>query len=404
MERVILHCDLNNFFASVECRDHPELFGKSVAVCGSVEDRHGIVLAKNERAKGFGVKTAEPVWQAKQKCPDLLVVPPHFDRYLYFSGLVKQVYLSYTNQVEAFSIDECWLDVTGSTRLFGNGPEIADQIRDRTKSELGLGVSVGVSFNKIFAKLGSDMKKPDATTVITRENFREKVWPLPTDSLLGVGRVTARRLNSLGIKTIGDLARTDSKYIVSSFGKTGYDMWKNANGLDDSGVCSSEVSAAPKSIGNSITCVHDLFGFDEVWPVLLYLAEKVSFRMRDAGAVASGLQLSIKDNRLHVSQHQMRLEVPTRLTMDLARAAKELFQKGYGWSCPVRALGISGFGLLPESEMQQTSLFHSILCDEKTERLESRMEHVRNKYGKASVKRAVLMEKLPLPAGGGEKR
>ncbi|MBW7573389.1 DNA polymerase IV [Caproiciproducens faecalis] len=404
MERVILHCDLNNFFASVECRDHPELCGKAVAVCGSVEDRHGIVLAKNELAKSFGIKTAEPVWQAKKKCPDLLIVPPHFDRYLYFSDMVKQIYLSYTNQVEPFSIDECWLDVTGSTRLFGSGPEMADQIRARTKSELGLSVSVGVSFNKIFAKLGSDLKKPDATTVITRENFREKVWPLSADSLLGVGKVTGKHLNSMGIKTIGDLAGTDSKYIRSSFGKMGYEMWKNANGLDNSEVSAGEVSEIPKSIGNSITCVHDLFDMDEIWPILLYLAEKISFRMRSAGVVASGIQLTIKDNRLHVSQHQMQLEIPTRLTMDLALAAKEMFRKSYCWACPVRALGISGFSLLPESETQQTSLFHSALRDEKMEQLESRLEHVRNKYGKASVKRAALMEKLPLPTGHGDQK
>nr|WP_319488373.1 DNA polymerase IV [uncultured Caproiciproducens sp.] len=398
MERSILHCDLNNFFASVECRDHPELSSRPVAVCGSVEDRHGIVLAKNERAKSFGVKTAEAVWQAKKKCPDLLIVPPHFDRYIYFSNLVKEIYLSYTNQVEPFGIDECWLDVTGSIRLFGNGPDIAEQIRARIKSEIGLTVSVGVSFNKIFAKLGSDMKKPDAMTVITWENYKEKVWSLPVDALLGVGRTTGKHLSTMGIKTIGDLARTDSKYIISSFGKAGHDMWINANGLDYSEVMCDDVHTAPKSIGNSITCVHDLFNIDEVWPVLLYLAEKISFRMRDAGLIASGIQLSVKDNRLHSSQHQMHLEVPTRLTMDLACAAKEMFLKGYDWSCPVRALGISGFALLPESEMQQTSFFHSVLRDEKMEQLESRMEHVRDKYGKSSVKRAVFMQPLPLPA------
>lgn len=399
MERSILHCDLNNFFASVECRDHPELNSRPVAVCGSVEDRHGIVLAKNEQAKQFGVRTAETVWQAKKKCPDLLVVPPHFDRYIYFSNMVKQIYLSYTDQVEPFGIDECWLDVTGSDRLFGTGPEIAKQILTRVKLELGLTVSVGVSFNKVFAKLGSDMKKPNAMTVITRENYKEKVWPLPADALLGVGRTTGKRLSTMGIKTIGDLARIDSKYVVSSFGKAGYDMWTNANGLNCSEVLSNGVYTAPKSIGNSITCVHDLFDMDEVWPVLLFLAEKISFRMRDAGLIASGLQLSVKDNRLHASQHQMQLEVPTRLTMDLACAAKEMFLKGYQWTCPVRALGISGFALLPESEMQQTSFFHSILRDEKMEKLEDRMEHVRDKYGKASVQRAALMQQLPIPAG-----
>ncbi|MDF2632244.1 MAG: dinB [Caproiciproducens sp.] len=393
MERSILHCDLNNFFASVECRDHPELNGHPVAVCGSVEDRHGIVLAKNELAKGFGVKTAEPVWQAQRKCPDLLIVPPHFDRYTYFSNVVSQIYLSYTNQVEPFGIDECYLDVTGSMRLFGSGVDIAEQIRARIKAEQGLTVSVGVSFNKIFAKLGSDMKKPDATTIITEENFKQKVWPLPAAALLGVGGATVKHLNSMGIHTVGELAQTDPKYLTAAFGKAGQCLWINANGLDTSEVMPNDIDIPPKSIGNSITCAQDLYGIDEVWPVLLYLAEKVSRRMRKCGVIASGIQLSVKDNRLHTYQHQRQLSSPSRLTMDLACAARQMFIQSYDWKCPVRALGISGFSLLPESGTQQASFFHNIVQDEKIELLESRVESLRGKYGKSAVKRAVFIEK-----------
>ncbi|XOQ48735.1 MAG: DNA polymerase IV [Eubacteriales bacterium] len=398
MERIILHCDLNNFFASVECRDHPELKERPVAVCGSVEDRHGIVLAKNECAKRFGVKTAETVWQAKRKCPDLFIVPPHFSRYYYFSNLIKQIYLCYTNQVESFGIDECWLDVTGSTRLFGSGMDIAEEIRARTKAEAGLTVSIGVSFNKVFAKLGSDLKKPDAVTEISRENFKEKIWPLPVDAMLGVGKITSKRLNGLGVRTIGDLAALDLKQAVSIFGKAGEDMWRNANGLNQSEVLEADADPPPKSIGNSVTCVHDLFDMEEVWPVLLHLSEKISCRMRDAGVIASGLQLSVKDNRLHVTQHQMRFPAPTRLTMDLACAARDLFRKNYPWKAPVRALGISGFALLPDSEMQQTSLFENILEKERDERLERQLDALRDKFGKASITRAALMQPMPLPS------
>lgn len=393
MERSILHCDLNNFFASVECRDNPDLEGHPVAVCGSVEDRHGIVLAKNELAKSFGVKTAEAVWQAQGKCPNLVIVPPHFENYLLASKKAKQIYSSFTSQVEPFGIDECYLDVTGSIRLFGSGRDIAEQIRARMKSELGLTVSVGVSYNKIFAKLGSDLKKPDATTIITRENYKQKVWPLPVDALLGVGKSTKNHLHSMGITTIGELAQTSEKYLSSAFGKAGQYLWINANGLDLSEVAQNDANAPPKSIGNSITCVHDLYRIEEVWTVLLYLAEKISRRMRESGLIASGIQLFVKDNCLHVFQHQQHLAWPSRLTMDLACAAHEMFLQSYDWSYPVRALGISGFALLPEFDTQQASFFRNILRDEKTERLEDRVEALRGKYGKSVVNRAVFMKR-----------
>ena len=207
--RSILHCDLNNFYVSVACRDNPELRGKAVAVGGSTAERHGIILAKSEEAKKIGIQTGEPLWQARQKCPTLIIVPPEFKRYTYFSQEVRRIYERYTDLVEPFGIDECWLDVTGSHRLFGDGKTIADRLRSEIKNELGLTISVGVSFNKIFAKLGSDLKKPDATNIIPKESFRDVVWPMEVEALLGVGRATSKKLHSLAVFTVGDLAAVD---------------------------------------------------------------------------------------------------------------------------------------------------------------------------------------------------
>lgn len=403
MERAILHCDLNNFFASVECHDHPELAGRPVAVCGKTEDRHGIVLAKNELAKSFGVKTAEPVWQAQKKCPNLLIVPPHHQRYIEVSYQVREIYLRYTNQVEPFGIDECWLDVTGSQRLFGSGFEIAEQLRATVKQEIGLTISVGVSFNKIFAKLASDFKKPDATTVISQENFKEKIWQLPANYLLGVGRATDKRLWSMGISTIGQLAQTDAKYLTAALGKMGQELWTNANGLNTSPVKLENEYEPPKSVGNSVTCVRDLQTEEEVWRVFLYLAGKISGRMRNAGFIASGVQIWIKDSLLHVEQHQQLLEPPTRLSRNLAHTAIELFRTGYDWRYPVRALGICGISLLPENCTCQTSFFHNILQDEKLESLETNVEAVCGRYGKEAIIPASLMGDMPLPGNVSDK-
>ena len=236
MDRVILHSDLNNFYASVECMLHPELKERCIAVCGSKENRHGIVLAKNEKAKKFGVKTAETIWQAKAKCPSLEIVSPHFEEYRKYSRMVREIYGEYTDLIEPFGLDECWLDVTGSRMLFGDGVTIANEIRNRVREEIGLTVSVGVSFNKVFAKLGRDLKKPDAVTEISRDNFRSKIWHLPANSIIGVGGSTYSRLTELGIKTIGDIAQAPCDFFETRFGKHGVALWQYANGLDTSEV------------------------------------------------------------------------------------------------------------------------------------------------------------------------
>src|SRR5574344_2109906 len=258
MEKTILHCDMNNFYASVECMLDMSLRGKPVAVCGSVEERHGIVLAKNYPAKAFGVKTGEAVWQAKQKCKDLLIVPPHYDDYMRYSRRAREIYGTYTDLVEPFGMDECWLDISGGRYRKVDGEKTANEIREKIKFELGLTVSVGVSYNKIFAKLGSDMKKPDAVTVIPQDTFREKIWGLPAADLLGVGRATQRVLDSYCIRTIGDLAKTDPDFLNRRLGKNGIALWQYANGNDRSRVMNADFVSPVKSVGHGITTIEDL--------------------------------------------------------------------------------------------------------------------------------------------------
>lgn len=236
MERIILHSDINSCFASIECMLDPSLKGKPVAVAGSAENRHGIILAKSQEAKAFGVQTAETIWQAKAKCPELIIIEPHYNEYVKYSGKVRDIYRRYTDLIEPFGLDEAWLDVSGSTRLFGSGEKIANKIRETVKFELGLTVSIGVSFSKVFAKLGSDMKKPDAVTVISREDFKNKVWPLPASAMIGVGRATAAKLSSFGVHTLGELAACEREWLIKHFGKCGNELWTFANGIDSSRV------------------------------------------------------------------------------------------------------------------------------------------------------------------------
>ncbi len=299
-ERIILHCDLNNFFASVECFLNPELEGKNVAVCGSVEERHGIVLAKNEGAKKSGVRTGEAIWEAKIKCPDLVTVPPHYDQYVIFSKKVKQIYEEYTDMVEPFGIDECWLDITGSRQIFGDEMKIAEELRQRIKKEVGLTISVGVSFNKIFAKLASDMKKPDAVTKLSPNDMKTKIWPLPCNELFGVGRTTAREFRKIGINTIGDLAQIPVETVKKLFGKTGVTLSNYAKGLDFSPVLRESEVPPVKSVSRGITCKRDLYSSDEISPIVISLSEKVSHNLRKHNFFATTIRVALKDNHLVV--------------------------------------------------------------------------------------------------------
>ncbi len=295
-DRIILHCDLNNFFASVSLLSNPTLKDMPVAVCGDKENRHGIILAKNESAKKCGVKTAETIFEAKRKCPELVLLPPLYKEYEKYSKLAQNIYRRYTDMIEPFGIDECWLDVTGSTVLFGSGEQIANSIKNDIKKELGITASVGVSFNKIFAKLGSDMKKPDAVTVISRENFKEKVWPLPISDLLFVGKQTKEKLKSLGISTIEDITYCDDRNLKKLLGKNGTELKAFALGEDRSPVVTPTENDKPKSVGKSTTSGKDFTNNDEVWTAFLRFSETICATLKEKGVYAGGSSSSYKNS------------------------------------------------------------------------------------------------------------
>lgn len=370
MARNILHCDMNNFYASVECMLSPELKQYPVAVCGSVEERHGIVLAKNYKAKAFKVATGDAVWQAKQKCPDLVVVPPHYEEYLKYSKLAKAIYCDYTNQVEPYGMDKCWLDISGTKKLFGNPVDVANEIRERIKFELGLTISVGVSFNKIFAKLGSDYKKPDAVTVFEKETFREKIWGLPASDLLGVGRATTRVLNNYCIRTIGDLANSDYDFIKRILGKNGVSLWLYANGRDNSTVKDIKFVSPVKSIGHGITTVVDLSNEEEVRRVFLELTQGNGHKLRVHQKVAKAVAIYVRDNTLFSKQWQTQMQMVTQLPLVLAQYAFQLFKKRYDWRNPIRSVTIQAINLFPQDMPQQIDLFCDYERAEKQEKLD----------------------------------
>ncbi|MGI6546396.1 MAG: DNA polymerase IV [Fastidiosipilaceae bacterium] len=347
----VLHVDMNSFFASVELLDHPELTDRPVAVGGDKSRRRGIVLAKNEPAKQFGVKTAETLWAARQKCPGLVVLPPHFEKYRHYSRLAQELYFSYTDKVEPLGLDECWLDVTGQ-----DGPRTAERIRLHVKKSLGLTVSIGVSWNKIFAKLGSDYRKPDAVTVIDQQNFRELLWPLPVARMFLVGRTTAARLNGVGIYTIGELARTDESFLRQTLGRQGSTLWKYANGLDDSPVTRPSERDQMKSIGNSTTLEEDAVTFERVRDVFVDLAVTLERRMKAEGVRGATLQITVRDNQFRTTTRQKQLPTPSDDFKILLSESLELFKQHYDLSVPIRLLGITMTGLSFDDEPTQMTL------------------------------------------------
>ena len=402
MARNILHCDMNNFYASVECMLSPELKQYPVAVCGSVEERHGIVLAKNYKAKAFKVATGDAVWQAKQKCPDLVVVPPHYEEYLKYSKLAKAIYCDYTNQVEPYGMDKCWLDISGTKKLFGNPVDVANEIRERIKFELGLTISVGVSFNKIFAKLGSDYKKPDAVTVFEKETFREKIWGLPASDLLGVGRATTRVLNNYCIRTIGDLANSDYDFIKRILGKNGVSLWLYANGRDNSTVKDIKFVSPVKSIGHGITTVVDLSNEEEVWRVFFELTQGNGHKLRVHQKVAKAVAIYVRDNTLFSKQWQTQMQMVTQLPLVLAQYAFQLFKKRYDWRNPIRSVTIQAINLFPQDMPQQIDLFCDYERAEKQEKLDGCVEKLCQRFGKRCIRNAVLLQELGMPMGNVE--
>ena len=385
--RTILHSDMNNFYASVECVYDPSLKNRPMAVCGDPEARHGIVLAKNMPAKRAGIKTGEAIWQARQKCPDLIVMPPDFKKYLRFSRMMRDIYADYTNEIEPFGLDEAWLDVTGHRM---SGEAIADELRRRAREELGLTVSVGVSFNKIFAKLGSDMKKPDATTVISRENFRQKVWPLPAEDLLYVGSATRRRLAGRNIRTIGDIARCAPEQLRAALGKNGEMLWTFANGLDRSPVMALGEEAMIKSVGNSTTTPRDIRCDQDAHMVLMVLSESVAERLREQGMKGRVVCLSVRDCDLNCFTVQRKLQRGTALASEICRCALELFRQRYHWERPVRSLGVSVSALESLDGDVQISMFPDT-GRERRYALETAVGNIRERFGHFALQRACLV-------------
>ncbi len=388
MDRTILHCDCNGFFASVECILHPEYKTVPMAVCGSPENRHGIILAKNELAKKYGVQTAETIWQAQRKCPKLVLAPPHHDEYRKYSHIINQIYQRYTDLVEPFGIDESWLDVTGSKALFGDGKEIADELRDVIRREVGLTVSVGVSFNKIFAKLGSDYKKPDATTVLSRENWKELLFPLPVNTLLYVGKSSAETLGKLGIHTIGDLAASDRSLISTRLGKLGGELHDYANGLDNSPVRNYHDKREMKSVGNGMTFKRNLVGLEDIRLGVSVLADSVAGRMRQGGVKCWTVQVTIRNPNFKTISRQKTLTAPTHLAKDLIQASMELIQASWNLNAPIRMLTITAANLVAgDAPGEQLSLFGGGQEEnrEKQEQLEAALDSIRSKFGSRAV-------------------
>ena len=387
-QRHILHCDCNCFYASVEMQEHPELRGKSIAVCGDPEARHGIVLTASYPAKRMGVKTGMPIWEAKQHCRDLIVVPASYGKYQKYSSYVREIFRDYTDQVESFGLDEAWLDITGSLGLFGDPVKIAKEISDRIKRELGITVSIGVSFNKITAKLGSDYKKPDATTVISRENYRQLLWPLPISEMIFVGKASRTALRELGIYTIGDLARTEPSLLLARLGKIGGILSTYARGEDQSPVTSIyDEPEEPKSVGNGMTFRRDLSGEDDLRIGVLYLADSVAARLRRHELRCRTVAVTVKDPKFHTVSKQKILPRSTDLAKTIAEASLELIRSCWNPSSPIRSITITA-SRFHESGGDQLSLFQSaeeIKDPGKRERLEQALDQVRSRYGRSAV-------------------
>lgn len=396
--RTILHSDCNNFYASVECAFDPTLRGKPVAVCGDPGERHGIVLAKSDAAKKCGIRTGETVWSARQKCPELILLPPCGEKYVRFSRMMRKIYAEYSNQVEAFGLDESWLDVSGSAL---DGQEIASRLRRRAREELGITLSIGISFNKVFAKLGSDLHKPDATTIISEQNYRQKIWPLPADNLLFIGRQTAHKLHAYGLHTIGDVAQASPATLHALLGQNGDMLYAYASGQDSAPVLPLYEDSSVKSIGNSTTPAFDIAGTADARRILYQLADSVAERMRQDGLCSSLVTLSLRDTTLHTRTHQTVLRTPTMLSSAIAQAAFALLMQVWDPNVPLRSLGIQCGGLRPLHASAQLSLLQSPAAARQI-RLEKTIDQLRARFGHNALQRGAALPAKPLdPAAEG---
>ena len=413
MNRTILHSDCNCFYASVELLHHPELRGKPVAVGGDPEARHGIVLTADYTAKRRGVKTGMALWQARQVCPDIIFLPPRMDLYLRFSRMAQEIYAEYTDKREPYGIDESWLDVTDSVSLKGDGYHIAQEISSRMKKELGITVSVGVSFNKIFAKLGSDYKKPDAITTMNKDEYRDKAWSLPVSDLLYVGSATNNKLRGIGIRTIGDLARTEESLLVRKLGKMGSILWAFANGYDESPVKIENTSAPIKSVGNSTTTPKDMETDEDVKIVLYILAESVAARLRENGFRCRTVEISIRDKDLLHFSKQVKLQNASNITREIAEAGYKLYKESYRmpadehelknsrpefYQKPLRSIGIRGTDLVTDYFWEQLDMFMDPQAREKQMKVDVAVDNIRKRFGFYSIQRGLMYQDRILSA------
>ncbi len=402
MQRIILHCDLNNFFASATLSVNPTLKDLPVAICGDAKKRHGIVLAKNNVAKNFGIVTAETIWEARKKCPDLITLSPDFNLYERLSKKAHQIYLKYTDKVEPFGIDECWVEITNKNIDFFKGEKIANEIREKIKQELGLTVSIGVSFTKTLAKLGSDLKKPDAITVITPDVLKNTIWKMKCKELLMVGKALNKTFNDMGIFTIGDLANANEISLKNTIGKNGILLRKMALGEDLDSVRAYNDHQKPKSIGHSATTEKDLTKETEVFAAFLEFSEEISIKLKKEHLLAKGIVINVLNNKFEGKEYRMQLSMPTDISMTIAKSAMELFNKNFCLAVPLRAVGVRVINLIENLEGKQLNMIYEYY-DKNDTAIENNIFTIRDKYGKNSLKRAVCMNNRTKPSTPGFK-
>ena len=395
---------MNSCYASIECSLNPELKGKPMVVGGNEASRHGIILAKSEEAKKYGVKTGEPLWQARQKCSGLIVVEPHHDIYKEYSRKAHEIYARYTDMIEPMGLDEVWCDLTGSITLFGSAHNIIREIKESFKRELDITVSIGLSYNKVFAKLGSDLAEKDDFFEITRDNFKEKVWKLPAAALFGVGRKSAGQLASYGITTIGELAGCSQEWLKSLFGVIGSEMWLSANGLNRDRVTPDNYNTKSKSIGHGVTCKEDLDNNEEVWKVFLSLSQNIAKRLRYESLWATGVQIGIRDSRFASKQFQCQLENATQSAFEIALTATELFKANYGWERKVRALTVRAINLSEVGSFNQIDFYTDYARLDRQKSIDDTVMKLRDKFGDSIIFNCCLMDEEKMPVFSNEEK
>lgn len=388
---------MNSCYASIECSLNPELKGKAMAVGGDEASRHGIILAKSEEAKKFGVKTGEPLWQARQKCPELIIVEPHYDIYKEYSRRAHSIYYAYTDRIEPMGLDEVWCDLTGSITLFGSVYNIIHEIKECFKKELGITVSIGLSYNKIFAKLGSDLAGRDEFYEISKEDYKDKIWNLPASALFGVGKKTAEKLGSYGVSTIGELANCSCEWLCSVFGASGREMWISANGMNQDRVAFDSYVSKSKSIGHGVTCKSDLENNNEVWKVFLALSQNVAKRLRKERLFATGVQISVRDSRFITKQFQCTLEMPTQSPYEIGKIATQLFISNYSWDYNVRAVTVRAINLTDSPCYQQIDFYTDYGKLDKRKSIDDAVMGLRERFGEEIIFNCCLMDEDKIP-------